>query len=166
MNQLNELMEFLKSCKNPFAEKEDQLFNISSGKAASSETQRFLLNMRENGEKRMNELIQNCHEDPAAFEKPIRRQKISTFSNEGIKSKTTHNRIIKEVKMERDMMGKLLMLSLNHKLDIALVLQYPLTPVPLVFSHLDGTVNSTDKAVLYKNLEKRNTSVGPEHIDV
>jgi hypothetical protein len=38
--------------------------------------------------------------------------------------------------------------------------------VPLVFSHLDGTVNSIDKAVLYKNLEKRVDSVGPELIDV
>lgn len=68
--------------------------------------------------------------------------------------------------MERDMMGKLLLISLNQKLDITLVLQYPLTPVPLVFSHLDEAVNTTDKAVLYKNLEKRINSVGPGHIDV
>jgi hypothetical protein len=68
--------------------------------------------------------------------------------------------------MERDMLGKMLIISLDHKLDIGLVLQYPLTPVPLVFRHLDGTVNRTDKAVLYKNLEKRVDIVGPELIDV
>jgi hypothetical protein len=68
--------------------------------------------------------------------------------------------------MERDMLGKLLMISLNQKLDIGLVLQYQLTPVPLVISHLDGTVNSADKAVLYKNQEKRVDSVGPKLIDV
>jgi hypothetical protein len=68
--------------------------------------------------------------------------------------------------MERDILGKLLMISLNQKLDIGLVLQYQLIPTPLVFSHLDGTVNSTDKAVLYKKQEKRVDSVGPELIDV
>lgn len=52
--------------------------------------------------------------------------------------------------MERDILRKLLMISLNQKLDIGSVLQYKLIPIPLLFSHLDGKVNSTDKAVLYK----------------
>ena len=51
------------------------------------------------------------------------------------------------------------------KLDIWIVLTYPLTPVPLVFCHLDGTINRTNQAVLYKNLEKRITSDTPEAID-
>jgi hypothetical protein len=166
MKQLKELTDFLTSCKNPFSDENEPLFNISTGKAASNETQKFLLNVREIGEKAMNDYIERCHEDPLSFELPIRRQKISTFANDGKKIKRSCQGIIKEIKMERDMLGKLLMISLNHKLDIGLVLQYPLTPVPLVFSHLDGTINSTDKAVLYKNLEKRVDSVGPEVIDV
>jgi hypothetical protein len=37
--------------------------------------------------------------------------------------------------------------------------------VPLVFCNLDGTINRTNKAVLYKNLEKRITSDAPQEID-
>ncbi|KAI9565074.1 hypothetical protein GHT06_008824 [Daphnia sinensis] len=73
--------------------------------------------------------------------------------------------VIEEIKMERDLMGKLLMISLKGKLDIGIVLTYPLTPVPLIFCHLDGTINRTNKAVLYKNLEKRITSDTPQEID-
>jgi hypothetical protein len=125
-----------------------------------------LLNVREIGKKAMNDYIKCCHEDPLSFELPITRQKILTFANDGIKIKRSCKGTIKETRMERDMLGKLLMISLNQKLDIGLVLQYQLTPVPLVISHLDGTVNSADKAVLYKNQEKRVDSVGPELIDV
>ena len=166
IKQLKDLTDFLTSFKNPFSEKKEPLFNISTGKAASNETQKFLLNEREIGKKTMNDYIERCHEDRLSYELPIRRQKISTFANDGIKIKRSCKGIIKEIKMERDLFGKLLMISLNPKLDIGLFLQYPLTPVPLVFSHLDGTVNSIDKAVLYKNLEKRVDSVGPELTDV
>lgn len=79
--------------------------------------------------------------------------------------KRTTKGVIEEIKMERDLMGKLLMISLKGKLDIGIVLTYPLTPVPLVFCHLDGTINRTNKAVLYKYLEKRITSDAPQEID-
>ena len=45
-----------------------------------------------------------------------------------------------ELKMERDLMGRLLCIALENKVDMAEILSYPLTPVPLCFSHLDGSM--------------------------
>ena len=51
IKQLKDLTDFLTSFKNPFSEIKEPLFNISTGKAASNETQKFLLNEREIGKK-------------------------------------------------------------------------------------------------------------------
>ena len=59
-----------KSCKNPFFDENEPLCNISIGKAASNETQTFLLNVMEIGKKAMNDYIKCCHEDPLSFELP------------------------------------------------------------------------------------------------
>ncbi|KZS20614.1 Uncharacterized protein APZ42_012648 [Daphnia magna] len=113
----------------------------------------------------MNDFTLRCLCVPAEFERPIKRQKIITFAEDGAVVKRTAKGVIEEIKMERDLMGKLLMISLKGKLDIGIVLTYPLTPVPLVFCHLDVTINRTNKAVLFKNLEKRIISDTPQEID-
>lgn len=56
-------------------------------------------------------------------------------------------------------------MSSFYLVDMATILCYPLTPVPLCFSHIDGTMNKTNKAVLFNNLEKRIKSHSPSSID-
>jgi hypothetical protein len=46
-----------------------------------------------------------------------------------------------------------------------LVLEYPLTPVPLVFGQLDGSMNKTTKSVIYDILDARVKSPAPRVID-
>jgi len=46
------------------------------------------------------------------------------------------------------------------------VLCYPLTPVPLSFSQLEGLINKTNKGVLFKALEGRIISIPPRKADV
>ena len=120
--QLMDISELLASCKNPFDLKEcsAHLINLSSGKAASKETQSFLLNIRENGGNAMNDFILRCLRDPAEFERPIKRQKIITFAEDGAVVNRTAKEVIEETKMERDLIGKLLMISLKGKLDIGI----------------------------------------------
>jgi hypothetical protein len=142
------------------------LYNLSTGKAASPATQSFLLSAVQTGERAMNSFIQRCAEDENAFEKPIKKLVISTFVTEGIKVSRTLNGKIQAVKMERDMVGRLLMLSLNHKIDMKLVFEFPLAPVPLVFAHIDGSVNHTPKSTLIKAIGGTNHSEdGPSQID-
>jgi hypothetical protein len=40
--------------------------------------------------------------------------------------------------MESDMMGRILAIALDKKVDMALVLSYPLTHIPLYFGHIDS----------------------------
>lgn len=59
---------------------------------------------------------------PSWIWKPIKKQKITTFAEDGAVVKRTTKGAIEEIKMERDLMGKLLMISLKGKLDIGIFL--------------------------------------------
>ena len=164
--QLSTLIACIEQCMNPFAENTSRvLFNLSTGKAATAATQHFLLGALQTGTRAMNEFIQRCVDDEHAFQKPIKKLKIATFAEEGIKVSKRINGKIKEVKMERDMVGRLLMLSLNHKIDLKLVFGYPLAPVPLVFGHIDGSTTQTPKSTLIKALTGTTPAEQPKPID-
>lgn len=50
-----------------------------------------------------------------------------------------------QVRMERDLFGRILSISMEKKEDIAHVLEYPLTPIPLCFfshKHKENTPSS------------------------
>ena len=53
----------------------------------------------------------------------------------------------------RDLLGSILFLSLERKVDMAEVLSYPLTPVPLSLCHVDDTMLKTKKSTLNSALE-------------
>lgn len=102
------------------------------------------------------DFIRRCVDDPAAFLKPLQKQKLMTFSSEVVKlKKKGPNDKIQQARMERDLMGRILATALEKKVDMAHVLSYPLTPIPLCFSHIDGEMNKTPKILLFHCLEKR-----------
>ena len=95
-----------------------------------------------------------CIEDPTRFNKSIKRQTIHSFATEG----GTKNIKVGDCKiisacLIRDLFSSILFLSLERKVDMAEVLSYPLTPVPLSLSHVDGTVLKTKKSTLTSTLE-------------
>ena len=95
-----------------------------------------------------------CIEDPTRFSKSIKRQTIHSFATEG----GTKNIKVGDGKtisacLIRDLFSSILFLSLERKADMAEVLSYPLTPVPLSLSHVDGTVLKTKKSTLTSTLE-------------
>ena len=65
----------------------------------------------------------------------------------------------------RDLFGSLLCLSLLEKIDMAEVLSYPLTPVPLSLSYSDGSMLSSPKSNLMKYLETFAMSEMPEVVN-
>ncbi|EFX75053.1 hypothetical protein DAPPUDRAFT_108314 [Daphnia pulex] len=90
------VIEFRENCINPFSSDAQDLVIISTGKVASEETTRFLLNVMSNGEKMRDEFIQNCCNDPESFERPIPRQKLHTFASEdGQMNKTNKAKLFK-----------------------------------------------------------------------
>ena len=67
--------------------------------------------------------------------------------------------------MQRDMCGKLLMLSMKNKIDMKLVFKFPLSIVSLVFGKTDGTMNHTPKATLINAFAGKSATHPPRHID-
>lgn len=75
------------------------------------------------------------------------------------------NSKVTQLQLQRDLFGQLLRISLEKTLDIDKILAYPLTPVPLALSHLDGSICKTEKALM-QMFEKRSPSEPPERTDV
>ena len=161
------IIRFMENCINPFETDTADLVNISTARKASEETSHFLLNWMSIGEKMRDHFIENCSNDPESFDKPIPRQKLHTFASQGVRvQKKRADGKLKELRMERDLFGRILVIALEKTVDIRQVLEYPLTPVPLCLFHADGDMNKTNKAKLFKVLEDRVPSHNPpETID-
>ena len=147
----------IKETMNPFSDVQPNLlFNLGSGKAASQETTNFLLHVFDYGNNARDRFVDECAKYPAHFMKSITRTAIKTFASEGKKFrlKQLYGKV-KEIKQETNLMGRLLCLSLQQKIDMQLVLNHTLTPVPLSLCHIDDTMITTKKAVLSEILEKK-----------
>lgn len=153
--QLDKFIAAVLNNLNPFDEnvEKESLFNISNGQAAKEDIEKFLLSIEKCGELQRESFVKECEEDPYRFEKPIKRNKMLTFTEALKKKKVVVNGKIQELRMQRDLFGRLLAVSLEQHIDLEKVLSFPLTPVPLSLCHLDGTMCKTDKSVLLKCLE-------------
>lgn len=152
---------------NPFNSEidKDNLFNISTGKSATEKVKHYLLNIGSIGDDRRNNFIQECSLDSQRFEATIKRQEIFTFASENKAKLKKENGKVIEVRFERNLVSRILALSLQNKIDLATILSFPLTPFPLSLCHIDGSINKTDKSSLFKALEKAVTSTLPSHIN-
>ena len=68
--------------------------------------------------------------------------------------------------MERDLSGRILLMSLQHQIDVGELFKFPLTPVPLSLCHVDGSMLKTHKLKLMRELEQRIFTTDPGHADV
>lgn len=153
--QLSRFLQGIKERINPFEGhlQQEFLYNITSGQAISDEISKFLLNIEENRDEMRRQFIGECSQSQNRFEQPIKKNKIFNFTSALKKSKTKVAGKLQEVKLQRDLFGRLLGLSLSENIDIKKVLRYPLTPVPLSMCHLDGSICKTTKSILMKLLE-------------
>ena len=109
--------------------------------------------------------IQECIENHNQFEKRIKkRNKKHNWVREK-KDLRSWKEII-EASLIRDFFGSILCLSMQQKRDMAEVLKYLLTLVPLYLSHVDGSVNSTPKSNLLSYINSQFVAVPPSSIDI
>ena len=161
-------MKQIKDTLNPFSLADDQLYCLTTGRAASNEVKNDLLQIAEKGAQWYHEFVNECKDNPERFEKPIKRHKIKNFANDAVKIKLTgRDQRIKETSCTRDLFGRLLYLAASQNMDLAKVLSYPQTPVPFSLSHLGGAMNKTAKSSLARKIENRIISnIEPSNIDV
>lgn len=166
---LHNFINILKQNCNPFNNENIErefLYNIGTGRAASEEVSDFLLNVEKNDNLLKEKFITECAESQDRFEQAIKLTKILNFASATAKKKVTINNKIQKVKLQRDLFGRMLAISMNDATDIQKILTYPLTPVPMTLCHLDGSIFKTVKAALIKLLDKNIPSSAPAHTDV
>ena len=117
-SDLTKIMSTIEDSLIPFSAtlRNEFMFNIGSGKAASPETTTFLLNVSSIGFMVQNKFIQECIEVPKRFEESIPREKLKTFATEGKTYKIggKDNQLV-VVRMVRNLFGSILFRALQKK---------------------------------------------------
>ena len=90
-----------------------------------------LINSKQIGHDWCEEFKQACFTNGQRFEKPIQRRKIKNFSSEAVKVCTTKTNKLTEVRGTRDLYGRLLYLAVNSDINLEVIFEYPLSPIPL-----------------------------------
>lgn len=115
--QIADFVEILQKNCNPFDPNLDKenLYNIATSKPVSPEIADFLLNIEENGEDLRNQFINECIKDESRFERPIKKNRVFNFADAPKKKKLTLGNKVVELRMQRDLFGRMLGISLTHK---------------------------------------------------
>ena len=140
-------------------------FNIESGKVASKETALFLLHVTDIGNRAREEFIEECKNNPKIFEERVKKQNMHSFDTEGDSFKLSNKNKITEVKTERHLFWNILFTTLQRKIDMGEMLNFPLIPVPLFQAHIDGWIQKTTRILLLKELKIRVIFEASSNID-
>ena len=135
----------------------DCLFNICTGKSCKKGTEDFLLNVESIGNEARKSFNKRMCRNPKRFEERIKKKKkIYGFATESGKRKIwgVKGKIIEAI-LIRDLFDLILCLSIQQEIDMAEVLKYLLTPVPLCLSHVCGSVNLTPKLNLLNYIDSQ-----------
>lgn len=106
---LESLLDFIRSCTNPFSTnlEKTRLYNMSTGQTVSDEIYQFLSSVESIGEQQRERFISECLEKPERFDQAIKKNKIINFSFNN-KKKIKISGKIREIKIQRDVFGRLL----------------------------------------------------------
>lgn len=115
---LETLLQLIKQYTNPFALElsEDHLYNISKGQSVNDKIYKLSASLEIEGEKQHINFITETRAMPGRFDKAINKNKIDNFDYKNVQ-KLKINGKIKEVKIQRDVFGRLLYASLTNKID-------------------------------------------------
>ena len=138
---------------NPFDGGICDLVNLASGKKVTDEVAFDILNIDKKGEASFNEFIElRLKTKKVEFYAPLTKSKTFSSVSKVVKVKTSKHEV--KVKVQRNLLGQLLVLSQEHEIDMEKVLKYPLSPVPWSLAASDGLPLKTNKATLLHKLEK------------
>lgn len=151
----------------------EKLFNLTSGKAACDEVADFLINIEAMGTSQMESFVQECQVDGNRFEKPLKRNQIRNFASETLSKKGNLRKPIDELRIERNILGKVICLALKNEIDLQDVLSYPLAIIPHSFAHFDASLTMDKQkgeltAILCSKIDsvKKQQTQKPESIEI
>lgn len=110
---------------NPFdaSLKEKLLYNIATGEAAPKEVKLFLTSVESTGHEIRINMINNYAANEDAFQTyTIKKTQIKNFTSVAKKRRIRVGEKVTEIKIQKDLFGRLLGISIKKKIDIGKVL--------------------------------------------
>ena len=142
---------------NPFCSdvKTSELYCLSSGVPAKLDVANDLLKASDIGRNAMKHFVKTRLVDKTiGFHEHIKRNKLKTFAASQVTKKVTSSKNkVSQIRADRNVFGQLVLLAIQHDVDLELALSFPLGPVPWSFANADGMPTKTDKHTLLHNLE-------------
>ena len=137
---------------NPFSDDVTSvagLINLSTGKLAGEDTERYLTSRVESGRKLRTQFEEECKEDPKRFFKAVKRVRVLNFVQENNRRKEKKSCTTSRVTSTQESFVDLLLTAGKNKvIDMTEVVKYPLTEYPLSIAQPDGSLVHTDKSRL------------------
>lgn len=130
-----------------------KLYNIATGKCVSDQIADCLLGLEKTGCEKRELFIEECAKESKRFEKPIKRNRLYTFKMLLQKAAVKKNGKLIQIANQRDLFGLLLSIAIDYKINLLVVLSFPLTKYPTTMCDPDGTICKTTKSVLTQVLE-------------
>lgn len=159
---VDKISNAISSYNNPFDVGGEHVVCLSSGVQASKDISKQMVTICKEGELEMKKFIKErleTHEK--SFHAPITAKKIQTFGSMKKMSNSVRNKSNKEIKVtaQRNIYGQLIMLAVEHQIDLRKLMSYPLGPIPWTLATSDGSMVKTNKAVLLHKLECHGSNV-------
>ena len=145
-------------------EDKEGIYFISSGLCVTLDIQEDLLKADRYGKEMKDKFIRERLATRINSFDPIKRSKLKTFANKKVMVKTLDKRLI-EYKQQGNLAFQLLVQaqSLDEKINLKLLMSFPLNPVLLSIGTSDGMLLKTDNAKGMRSLPKNQLS--PEKPD-
>ncbi len=154
------LMATVVQMANPFQMKNTDLISISTGVVASEDVKSDLIKAEEYGETAMLDFIKTRFiNSTTAFHDPIKKMKLKTFSKPGTLKVTTKVGKTVELKADRTLFARLVIIGKSRNFDVKQLLQYPLGNAPFAIAASNSNyLVKTNKAKLLQAVENKSPS--------
>ena len=140
---------------NPFNLDSDALLDIATGVVLPEDVAQTLVHNTEKGRQQMKAFVeQHINSNAVGFWEPIPNMKIKTFSSANKKIHVKSSDKLVTVNADRDLFGRLLIVSNTRQISLKDVLSFELSPVPYSLANADGSLRKGTKSVLSSLLEK------------
>ena len=140
---------------NPFNLDSDALLNIATGVVLREDVAQTLVHSTKKGQQQMKAFVeQRINSNAVGFWEPIPNMKINTFSSTNKKIHVKSSDKLVTVNTDRDLFGRLLIVSNTPQISLKDVLSFELSPVPYSLANADGSLRKGTKSVLCSLLEK------------
>ena len=140
---------------DPFTHDSDELLKIATGVVLPEDVTQNLVRSTEKSRQQMNAFVEKrINSNAVGLWEPISNMKIKTFSSTNKKIGVKPSDKLVTVDADRDLFGRLLIVSNTRQICLKEVLSFELSPVPYSLANADGSLRKEAKGVPCSLLEK------------